>query len=64
MSFNVMERKEREEYEEILNDPLCSITTNVTQILKEIDYDPDTGKPMRQVDLIIRTVEWDVKVLL
>lgn len=61
-SFDTADKKDTREYEAILNDPLCSITTNETAILKEISYDPDTGKPMMQIEKIMRTIEWDVKV--
>jgi hypothetical protein len=52
------------ELETIMNNPLCTITSNFTQVIKEVQHDPDSGRPMMTIERIMRIVEWDEKSLL
>lgn len=63
LSFDLMDKDEVKIYEEILNDPLCTITSNVINTTSRTIYGDD-GKQLEKIDILIRTVEWDTKMLL
>jgi hypothetical protein len=63
MSFDVMDKDEVKKYEEILNDPLCTITSNNVNNTSRTIFS-DEGKPLEKIDILIRTIEWDEKHLL
>ncbi len=63
MSFDIMDKDEVKIYESILNDPLCTITSNVVNTTSRTIFNED-GKPLEKIDILIRTVEWDEKHLL
>lgn len=50
------------EYEEILNNPLCSIIAEKHEKLTTKHFD-DEGKPTYQEDKLIKMVTWEEKVL-
>jgi hypothetical protein len=52
------------ELEDIMNNPLCTVTGSFTQVIKEVQHDPDSGRPMMTIERIMRIMEWDEKALL
>lgn len=63
MSFDIMDKDDAKIYESILNDPLCTITNNVVNTTSKTIFGDD-GKPLEKTDILIRTIEWDEKLLL
>lgn len=61
--FNTEVAEDLREYDEILNDPLCTIISEHKEKLNETDYDEETGKPIRSVDKIVLVVTWEEKYL-
>lgn len=58
-----MDKDDVKIYEEILNDPLCTITMNSINTTSKTIFSEE-GKPLEKIDILIRTVEWDEKHLL
>ncbi len=53
---------ELQQYNDIINDPLCSVISEKKEKLREEHYD-DEGKLMSFSEKIILVVTWDEKVL-
>jgi hypothetical protein len=64
ITFDTQNSEDVRQYEEIMNNPLCTITSNNVNITKEVQHDPDSGRPMMTIEKIMRSVEWSEKVLL
>lgn len=64
MSFDVTDNEKLEIYEGVLNDPLCTIISDTTDIIEDKTFDPDTGRPTNSTETIMRSVQWTEKVLL
>lgn len=62
-SFDILDKDECAIYERILNDPLCTVTSNMTNVTSRTIFNDD-GKPLEKIDILIRTIEWDEKHLL
>jgi len=61
--FNTDNIRDLEEYDEILNNPLCSIISERREKLTTKIMD-DEGKMIGQNDKMILVVTWDEKILL
>ena len=60
--FNTDVSAELQHYNDIINDPLCSVISEKKEKLREEHYD-DEGKLMSFSEKIILVVTWDEKVL-
>jgi len=60
--FDTDRTEDLNEYNDIINDPLCSVIAEKKEKLREEHYD-DEGKPMSFSEKIILVVTWDEKVL-
>lgn len=59
--FNTDADKEMEEYEQILNNPLCSIISEKNEKLTTKHF--EDGVPTYQDDKLVKMVTWEEKVL-
>lgn len=64
LTFDTQDPDSMRQYEGVMNNPLCTITSNNVNIIKEVQHDPDSGRPMMTIERIFRTIEWNEKVLL
>jgi hypothetical protein len=62
--FNIDNSEDVSEYEEILNDPLCTIITERIEKVREETYDGDTGMRTSSKEELWKLVTWDEKILL
>lgn len=60
--FDTDDEDELEEYDEILNNPLCTIVSERKEKLKMEDYDNE-GNMIHMEEHIILVVTWDEKIL-
>lgn len=61
--FHTDNSEDMEEYDKILNDPLCTVMAERKEKLNETEFDENTGKPSRSVDEIVLVVTWEEKYL-
>lgn len=61
--FHTDEKADMEEYDKILNDPLCAIMAERKEKLNETQFDENTGKPSSSVDEVVLVVTWEEKYL-
>lgn len=60
--FDTDTAEDMKEYEDVLNDPLCSILAEVREKLNTTTYGDD-GKPIHSEDRLIMVVTWEEKYL-
>ena len=60
--FRIDQNDDLEDYNSILNDPLCNITGVVTEKEKVQEYN-DRGNLIRQQDIIYFLVHWEERIL-
>jgi len=61
--FDTDNHKDIEEYEELLNDPFCTIITERIEKVREETYSEDTGRICKSQETIWKMVTWDEKIL-
>jgi len=64
MSFDVTDVDKLAVYEDVLNDPLCTIISDETDVIEDKTFDPESGRPTSSTETIMRSVKWTEKVLL
>ncbi len=60
--FRTDDTEEMIEYNQILNDPLCTITDKILEKEKRQEYN-DRGNLIQQQDIIYFMVHWEEKIL-
>lgn len=60
--FQTTDARDMDEYEEVLNNPLCTITDKVLEKEKRQEYN-DNGNLIQQQEIIYFLVHWEEKLL-
>ena len=61
--FDLDDREHKRVYEQIINNPLCTLNTERIEKLRETVFDEE-GKPVRSTETFWRIVVWDEKLLI
>lgn len=62
--FDTDDREDMVDYDEILNNPLCTLVTERKEKLRDETRDPETGNIIRLIETLILVVTWETKVLI
>jgi len=61
--FDMDSREDMTEYEDILNNPLCTIISEKLEKVREEEFNEDTGRIARTTETLFKLVVWDEKSL-
>jgi hypothetical protein len=62
--FDTDKQEDLDEYDEILNNPLCTVTQSWKEKLTDKEFDPETGKMCSMNERLILVISWEEQVLL
>jgi len=61
--FNTDNSRDLAEYDQILNNPLCTVISERREKLSQMEYNEETGKPVSRDEHVILVVTWEEKTL-
>lgn len=61
--FDTDSKTDMKKYEDILNDPLCTIITERIEKIREETYSEDTGRICMSRETLWKLVTWDQKLI-
>lgn len=62
--FDTDDRTDMADYDEIINNPLCTVVSERKEKLRDETRDAETGNITRLIESVILVVTWETKVLI